>query len=68
MFVGVAFSFAAWFRGLKGPLAGNNPWRSPSLEWTVSSPPPPQNFDRFPVEVADDWTPYRYTDEAVRSE
>ena len=68
MFVGVAFSFAAWFRGLKGPLAGNNPWHSPSLEWTVSSPPPPQNFDRFPVEVADDWTPYRYTDRAVASE
>ena len=30
MFVGVFLSFLAWIRGLKGPLAGSNPWRSPS--------------------------------------
>jgi cytochrome c oxidase subunit 1 len=60
LFLGVLASFIAWFRGLSGPQAGRDPWGSPSLEWTVSSPPPPQNFDRFPVEVADDWTPYRY--------
>jgi cytochrome c oxidase subunit 1 len=60
LFLGVLASFIAWFRGLSGPEAGRDPWGSPSLEWTVSSPPPPQNFDRFPVEVADDWTPYRY--------
>jgi cytochrome c oxidase subunit 1 len=61
MFFGVLFSFIAWIRGLKGPLASSDPWHSPSLEWTIPSPPPPHNFDRFPVEVADDWTPYRYT-------
>jgi cytochrome c oxidase subunit 1 len=28
----------------KGPKAPNNPWESTSLEWTVSSPPPFDNF------------------------
>ena len=27
-----------------GPLAGDNPWDAPTLEWSVSSPPPPYNF------------------------
>jgi len=58
--IGVVVTFYAWFKGLSGPEARRDPWGSPSLEWTVSSPPPPQNFDSFPVEVADDWTPYRY--------
>ncbi len=65
--LGVVLSFLAWIRGLSGPRVGRNPWGSPSLEWTVTSPPPPENFDRFPVEVPDDWTPYRYngkTDES----
>ena len=57
-------TFLAWIRGFKGPLAGSNPWGSPSLEWTIPSPPPPHNFDRFPVEVEDDWTPYRYVNAA----
>jgi cytochrome c oxidase subunit I len=26
-----------------------NPWRARSLEWQVSSPPPPENFERVPV-------------------
>ena len=26
-----------------------NPWRSRGLEWQVSSPPPPENFERIPV-------------------
>jgi len=58
--VGIGVTFYAWFKGLSGPKAGRNPWGSSSLEWTVSSPPPPQNFDSFPVEVADDWSPYKY--------
>jgi cytochrome c oxidase subunit 1 len=57
---GILVSFIAWFRGLRGPQAERNPWGSPSLEWTTASPPPPQNFDKFPVEVPDGWTPYRY--------
>src|SRR5207237_170515 len=29
-----------------------NPWRARSLEWQVSSPPPPENFRRVPVVLA----------------
>jgi cytochrome c oxidase subunit 1 len=58
--VGVLFSFIAWFRGLKGPQAGRNPWGSPSLEWQTASPPPPQNYEKFPVEVPENWSPYVY--------
>jgi cytochrome c oxidase subunit 1 len=58
--IGVLVSLLAWWRGAKGPQAGRDPWGSASLEWTTPSPPPPQNFDRFPVAVPADWTPYRY--------
>jgi cytochrome c oxidase subunit 1 len=34
-----------------------NPWRARSLEWQVSTPPPPENFRRVPVILAD---PYEY--------
>jgi len=32
-----------------GALAGPNPWDAPTLEWSVSSPPPPYNFDVIPI-------------------
>jgi cytochrome c oxidase subunit 1 len=28
----------------RGPRAGANPWDAAGLEWTVASPPPPENF------------------------
>ncbi|AMV36673.1 cbb3-type cytochrome c oxidase subunit I [Planctomyces sp. SH-PL62] len=31
-----------------GPVAGPNPWRANSLEWTTTSPPPPYNFATLP--------------------
>lgn len=34
---------------LKGEKAGSDPWDGQTLEWTVSSPPPPHNFDVIPV-------------------
>jgi cytochrome c oxidase subunit I len=34
-----------------------NPWQSRGLEWQVSSPPPPGNFDRVPVVLSG---PYEY--------
>jgi cytochrome c oxidase subunit I len=34
-----------------------NPWQSRGLEWQVSSPPPPGNFDRVPVVLSG---PYDY--------
>ncbi len=41
----------------RGPLAGANPWRSLTLEWQVSSPPPIFNFDEIPQVVGN---PYEY--------
>jgi cytochrome c oxidase subunit 1 len=33
----------------KGEKAGDDPWSGNTLEWTVSSPPPPHNFDVIPT-------------------
>jgi cytochrome c oxidase subunit 1 len=53
-----AFLFAASFVLLlanmvvsyrRGEPAGENPWGAPTLEWAMSSPPPPQNFTRIPI-------------------
>jgi cytochrome c oxidase subunit 1 len=33
---------------IKGPRAGKNPWGALTLEWTNSSPPPPENFTETP--------------------
>ena len=40
-----------------GEPAGDNPWRSMTLEWQVSSPPPVFNFDEIPTVVGG---PYEY--------
>ncbi|MEA2142495.1 MAG: cytochrome c oxidase subunit [Solirubrobacteraceae bacterium] len=40
-----------------GPRASDNPWRSLTLEWQVSSPPPIFNFDAVPTVVG---SPYEY--------
>jgi cytochrome c oxidase subunit I len=45
---------ASWRRG---PKAAANPWRSLTLEWQVSSPPPVFNFDAIPTVVGG---PYEY--------
>jgi cytochrome c oxidase subunit I+III len=34
---------------VSGPLAGDDPWRSDTLEWSTSSPPPPYNFQYIPT-------------------
>lgn len=33
----------------RGKPAGSNPWGALTLEWTNSSPPPPENFEETPV-------------------
>ena len=44
--------------GFKGPVAPQNPWEATSLEWTIPSPPPFDNFGgRLPVVHHD---PYQY--------
>ncbi|SFP61169.1 Cytochrome C and Quinol oxidase polypeptide I [Tranquillimonas alkanivorans] len=38
-----------WHGLRRGKPAGDNPWDAPTLEWAVSSPPPPYNFATAPV-------------------
>ena len=45
-----------------GRPAGPNPWGAKGLEWTVSSPPPPHNFDKIPIV---DEEAYAYTGEEI---
>ncbi|MNL85947.1 Cytochrome c oxidase polypeptide I+III [compost metagenome] len=33
----------------KGKTAGDDPWGGNTLEWTISSPPPDNNFDVIPT-------------------
>jgi cytochrome c oxidase subunit I len=49
------YNMGAGWRG--GPRAEANPWRSLTIEWQVSSPPPLFNFDKLPTVVGG---PYEY--------
>ena len=48
----------AVFRGKK---AGSNPWHAVTLEWSVPSPPPVENFDEVPTVTHE---PYHFAKEA----
>ncbi len=48
--IGVVLFAINVLRSLRnGERAGNNPWDAPTLEWSVSSPPPPYNFLTIPI-------------------
>jgi heme/copper-type cytochrome/quinol oxidase subunit 1 len=50
MSVGVLVVIYDFFRTLRsGEPASDNPWSADSLEWAVSSPPPPYNFLTIPT-------------------
>ncbi len=52
------FLFNLIWSGIRGRKASDNPWQATTLEWTVSSPPPFDNFGgRHPVVFHD---PYEY--------
>ena len=42
--VQVVFIFNFAWSYFSGPIAGKNPWKSSTLEWTTSSPPPHGNW------------------------
>lgn len=50
---------------LQGPKASDNPWHATGLEWTVSSPPPVENFEQIPVVTE---APYGYGSSRAPSE
>jgi cytochrome c oxidase subunit I+III len=50
MALGILVVVADFFLALyRGPRAPDNPWNADTLEWAVSSPPPPYNFLRIPT-------------------
>ncbi len=54
-FVPFVYNFiSSW---IKGASAGSNPWGASTLEWTTSSPPPEENFEKPPVVST---SPYPY--------
>jgi cytochrome c oxidase subunit I len=47
---GLVFLLVNLFRGLmNGAKVGGNPWEAATLEWTVPTPPPTENFAEEPV-------------------
>ena len=40
----------------RAPYAPPNPWGASGLEWTVSSPPPVENFDQLPIVTDEAYT------------
>ncbi len=55
---GLIMMFANLIRSIKkGEKTGANPWKGTTLEWTVPSPPPAENFEEIPVVTHG---PYKY--------
>ncbi|WP_159521917.1 cytochrome c oxidase subunit I [Sunxiuqinia indica] len=60
MTLGLIIVIINLFRSAKnGPIAEANPWNGKTLEWTVPSPPPLENFDEIP-EYKEHDGPYEY--------
>jgi cytochrome c oxidase subunit 1 len=50
----IANMVGSWLAGAPAP---DNPWYATGLEWTVSSPPPRENFEEIPTVTL---APYSY--------
>ncbi len=62
-FLSVLLMLVTWIHGmLKGERSTQNPWGSQSLEWTSTALIPGQGNFPSPVQVAEDWHPYKYID------
>lgn len=60
MATGLVIIVVNLFKSAKsGPKAEMNPWHGKTLEWTVPSPPPVENFETIPVYSEKDG-PYEY--------
>jgi cytochrome c oxidase subunit 1 len=57
----VNFFYSLFF----GPRVGRNPWKSNSLEWHASSPPPHGNFEQVPIVYHG---PYEYSHPEVEED
>jgi len=55
------FLYNVFYSMRHGKVAGANPWRALTLEWTTTSPPPAHNFIGDPIPFND---PYGYGTEA----
>jgi cytochrome c oxidase subunit 1 len=50
IFIGLVIMFTNLFRSARrGKPAEANPWNGLTLEWTIPSPPPVENFDEIPT-------------------
>ncbi|UCH44447.1 MAG: cytochrome c oxidase subunit I [Nitrospiraceae bacterium] len=55
---GLAMMLVNLIRSIKkGEQTGSNPWKGTTLEWTVPSPPPVENFEEIPTVTHG---PYKY--------
>jgi len=64
--LGLIVMFINLVRGMRnGPPAGDNPWGARSLEWTIPSPPPTENFAEIPSVTRG---PYDFSDEMAETE
>ncbi len=48
----LVFVYNVWWSRKRGERAGGDPWGGATLEWSVSSPPPPYNFSVIPEVVS----------------
>ncbi|MCZ6530982.1 MAG: cbb3-type cytochrome c oxidase subunit I [Chloroflexi bacterium] len=49
----------------RGKVAGKNPWKANTLEWTLDSPPPHENFEHIPTVYRG---PYEYSSPLVSAD
>jgi len=63
---GIFLFFYNFLKALRtGVTASSNPWRGRTLEWQVSSPPPPENFHEIPNITGGPYD-YGHEDEVAR--
>ena len=62
---GMIYMAVNLFKGRKGPKAKANPWGGLTLEWTIPSPPPLENFDEVPTVTERPYEYHKIQDESI---